>query len=317
MSLQILQQWYCCCSCTFFLQQYGVALDAPFFFLQQSGAVAIAAPFFSQFTTEPVRYSSSLIQAREQVQLIQYFSYMSIELLNLCFFLWLTSIPIVAADWWFQFGGEVPTLQKYALRIVSQCVSSSGCERNWSTFALVHTKIRNKLGYDKLHKLVYVHYNLKERIRGNSGYQQKDKEVDPCSMMLDAAIFDENNPIWDWLDRSMNDVGPRLDDLCQSQLGNSSRGKRAREFEDEEIEFELGESDEEHNEDEFDEDLAEGDDDSDDEDNCDDDEAVQTAPSVEEDIEALGEEDGNPNSRRSGRLKWMRTQSLSTLYERE
>lgn len=176
----------------------------------------------------------------------------------------------------------MPTLQKYALRIVSQCVSSSGCERNWSTFALVHTKIRNKLGYDKLHKLVYVHYNLKERIREDSGYQQKDKEVDPCSMMLDAAIFDENNPIWDWLDRSMNDVGPSLDDLCRSQLGNSSRGKRAREFEDEEIEFELGESDEEHNEDEFDDDLAEGDDDSDDEDNCDDDEPVQTAPRVED-----------------------------------
>jgi len=117
----------------------------------------------------------------------------------------------------------------------------------------------------------------------------------------------------------MNDVGPSLDDLCRSQLGNSSRGKRAREFEDEEIEFELGESDEEHNEDEFDDDLAEGDDDSDDEDNCDDDEPVQTAPRVEEDIEALGEEDDNPNSRRSGRLqqKRMRTQSLSTLYERE
>ena len=275
--------------------------------------------FFSQFTAEPVHDSSSLMHACEQAQLIQYFSYMSIELLNLCFFLWLTSIPIVAADWWFQFGGEVPTLQKYALRIVSQCVSSSGCERNWSTFALVHTKIRNKLGYDKLHKLVYVHYNLKERIREDSGYQQKDKEVDPCSMMLDAAIFDENNPIWDWLDRSMNDVGPSLDDLCRSQLGNSSRGKRAREFEDEEIEFELGESDEEHNEDEFDDDLAEGDDDSDDEDNCDDDEPVQTTPRVEEDIEALGEEDDNPNSCRSGRLqqKRMRTQSLSTLYERE
>jgi len=97
--------------------------------------------------------------------------------------LWLTSILILVADWWFQFGGEVPTLQKYALRIVSQCVSSSGCERNWSTFALVHTKIRNKLGYDKLHKLVYVHYNLKERIREDSGYQQKDKEVDTMVVM--------------------------------------------------------------------------------------------------------------------------------------
>lgn len=43
------------------------------------------------------------------------------------------------SDWWLLYGGEVPILQKYALRIVSQCVSSSGCERNWSTFALIHT----------------------------------------------------------------------------------------------------------------------------------------------------------------------------------
>jgi hypothetical protein len=40
-------------------------------------------------------------------------------------------------------------------------MSSSGCERNWSTFTLVHTKLRNWLSYDKLHKLVYVCYNLK------------------------------------------------------------------------------------------------------------------------------------------------------------
>lgn len=211
----------------------------------------------------------------------------------------------------------MPTLQKYALRIVSQCVSSSGCERNWSTFALVHTKIRNKLGYDKLHKLVYVHYNLKERVRDDGGYQQKDKEVDPCSMMLDAAIFDEKNPIWDWLDRSMNDVGPSLDDLCRSQLGNSSHGKRARvDVDVDDIEFELGESDEEQNEDGFEDDLAE-DDDIDDDNGGDDDEPVEPAPIV--DLEALEEEDGNPNGRRSGRLqqKRIRIQSLSTLYQRE
>uniref|UniRef100_A0ACD5ZC18 Uncharacterized protein n=1 Tax=Avena sativa TaxID=4498 RepID=A0ACD5ZC18_AVESA len=64
-------------------------------------------------------------------------------------------------EWWFQFGGEVPNLQKYALRIVSQCVSSSGCERNWSAFALVHTQQRNRLLYGKLHKCVSVRYNLK------------------------------------------------------------------------------------------------------------------------------------------------------------
>jgi len=64
--------------------------------------------------------------------------------------------PAVLADWWVLFGGDTPELQKYAIRIVSQCVSSSGCERNWSTFALVHTKVRNCLGYEKLRKLVYV-----------------------------------------------------------------------------------------------------------------------------------------------------------------
>ncbi|XP_047063501.1 uncharacterized protein LOC124671119 [Lolium rigidum] len=66
-------------------------------------------------------------------------------------------------EWWFQFGGEVPNLQKCALRIVSQCVSSSGRERNWSAFAMVHTKQRNRLLYGKLHKCVSVRHNLKIR----------------------------------------------------------------------------------------------------------------------------------------------------------
>ncbi|XP_047080349.1 uncharacterized protein LOC124691115 [Lolium rigidum] len=101
-------------------------------------------------------------------------------------------------EWWFQFGGEVPNLQKYALRIVSQCVSSSGCERNWSNFALVHTKQRNRLLYGKLHKCVSVRYNLRIRaeedqdpVRENA----KEKEVDPCAMMMDTTMFDESNPM--------------------------------------------------------------------------------------------------------------------------
>jgi hypothetical protein len=43
-------------------------------------------------------------------------------------------------------------------RLVSQCVSSSGCERNWSTFSLLHTKVRNCLTHKKLNKLVHVNY---------------------------------------------------------------------------------------------------------------------------------------------------------------
>ncbi|WOL10682.1 hypothetical protein Cni_G19441 [Canna indica] len=57
------------------------------------------------------------------------------------------------AEWWLQFGTKTPTLRKIATRILSQTTSSSGCERNWSTFALIHTKPRNRLSYARLEKL--------------------------------------------------------------------------------------------------------------------------------------------------------------------
>jgi hypothetical protein len=71
----------------------------------------------------------------------------------------------LATQWWAMFGGDTLNLQKLALRIVSQCCLSSGCEHNWSTFALIHTKVRNKLSYKKLHKLVSVNYNCHIRLR--------------------------------------------------------------------------------------------------------------------------------------------------------
>ncbi|KAM0850483.1 hypothetical protein ACQ4PT_053047 [Festuca glaucescens] len=113
-------------------------------------------------------------------------------------------------QWWLSFGGDVGTLQKYALRIVSQCTSSSGCERNWSTFALIHTQVRNRLGYEKLHKLVYVHYNLQLRVLQIVG-EMKERELDPCGMMLNATLYDNANPIMDWLTNSRSESEPLLD----------------------------------------------------------------------------------------------------------
>ncbi|CAN6353633.1 unnamed protein product [Urochloa humidicola] len=120
--------------------------------------------------------------------------------------------------WWNQYGGQCKELQRLAKLIVSQCTSSSGCERNWSTFALVHSKLRNRLGYEKLDKLVYVHYNLKLAIQQHEADFQslRDKDVDPCSMMMDVALFDENNPIMDWLSNSMSESTPVLDEYDES-----------------------------------------------------------------------------------------------------
>ncbi|KAK1375547.1 hypothetical protein POM88_031740 [Heracleum sosnowskyi] len=47
--------------------------------------------------------------------------------------------------WWSNYGAETPNLQMMAMKILSLTSSSSGCERNWSTFEGIHTKKRNRL----------------------------------------------------------------------------------------------------------------------------------------------------------------------------
>ncbi|XP_023751607.2 uncharacterized protein LOC111899961 [Lactuca sativa] len=64
-------------------------------------------------------------------------------------------------EWWKLFGGDMPMLQKFAIRILSQTASSFGCERNWSVFERIHTKRRNRLEHQILNDLVFVHYNLR------------------------------------------------------------------------------------------------------------------------------------------------------------
>eukprot|EP00268_Persea_americana_P035806 TRINITY_DN35308_c0_g3_i1.p1 TRINITY_DN35308_c0_g3~~TRINITY_DN35308_c0_g3_i1.p1 ORF type:complete len:116 (+),score=13.80 TRINITY_DN35308_c0_g3_i1:559-906(+) len=54
-----------------------------------------------------------------------------------------------------------PELQTLAIRILSQCCSSSGCELNWSIFEHIHSPKRNILEHEWLNDLVFVHYNLK------------------------------------------------------------------------------------------------------------------------------------------------------------
>ncbi|XP_024161380.1 uncharacterized protein LOC112168490 [Rosa chinensis] len=54
--------------------------------------------------------------------------------------------------WWSNYGNATPQLQKMARRILSLTTSSSGCERNWSTFeGIIYKKRRaQELGVDVL-----------------------------------------------------------------------------------------------------------------------------------------------------------------------
>ena len=72
--------------------------------------------------------------------------------------------------WWETFGTATPNLMKLAIRVLSQGSSASPCERNWSTFSLIHTRRRNRLSPCHVEKLVYLHTNLRllKRIKERS-----------------------------------------------------------------------------------------------------------------------------------------------------
>ncbi|MQM00533.1 hypothetical protein Taro_033265 [Colocasia esculenta] len=111
-----------------------------------------------------------------------------------------------ATDWWFNFGHTAPTLRKVAVKILSQTSSSSGCERNWSTFALIHTKLRNRLSYRHLDQLVYVHYNMRLRVKHltEDPKQRGDVEYDPVDI---GFLRDEEDPMVAWVARATTERG--------------------------------------------------------------------------------------------------------------
>ena len=63
--------------------------------------------------------------------------------------------------WWENFGYPLQNIQPYALRVLSQDCSSGACERNWSAYSLIHTKLRNKLSTRQMERLIYCRTNLR------------------------------------------------------------------------------------------------------------------------------------------------------------
>ena len=115
------------------------------------------------------------------------------------------------ASWWSMFGSDTPTLQRAAMRLLSQCVSSSGCERNWSTFAFIHTKLRNRMGHKKLHKLVFVNYNLRLRIQ-RAKATPEPSDFDPIAGMMDLSLYRQQSAIRKWMELGRSNAAPALDE---------------------------------------------------------------------------------------------------------
>ena len=86
----------------------------------------------------------------------------------------------IANDWWVMYENCALSLRAIAVRILSHTSSSFDCERNWSIFALIHTKQRNRLAYSKLEQLVSCYYNKKLKLMDIT--IEKDK-VDETNFM--------------------------------------------------------------------------------------------------------------------------------------
>eukprot|EP00253_Pinus_taeda_P007879 PITA_07879 len=93
------------------------------------------------------------------------------------------------AQWWEAFDSHCPELQKFAIRILSQTCSATGCEHNWFVFERIHTKKRNCLDQKRLNDLLYVQYNL--RLKRN---QLLNKRPDSDPIMLEDI-----DPTSDWV----------------------------------------------------------------------------------------------------------------------
>lgn len=71
-----------------------------------------------------------------------------------------TPSDVMPATWWKNWLPNC-SLKDVAVKLLSMPASAASCERNWSTWGIVHSKLRNRLKTTRSGKLVYIKYNLK------------------------------------------------------------------------------------------------------------------------------------------------------------
>ncbi|GBG88714.1 hypothetical protein CBR_g48243 [Chara braunii] len=74
-----------------------------------------------------------------------------------------------AVLWWEAHGAGHPEIRELAIKVLSIWTTSSPAERNWSTWAPVQTKCRNKLHHQRTNKLVSSHWSLRLKSRVDEG----------------------------------------------------------------------------------------------------------------------------------------------------
>ncbi|KAL4566504.1 hypothetical protein LXL04_030620 [Taraxacum kok-saghyz] len=81
------------------------------------------------------------------------------------------AVTMDAIDWWATYGAETPDLADVAKRVLSQPISSSSAERNWSTYSHIHSVKQNRLNGPRADKLVFIHSNIRLLSRFSESYK--------------------------------------------------------------------------------------------------------------------------------------------------
>ncbi|KAG8369750.1 hypothetical protein BUALT_Bualt14G0046200 [Buddleja alternifolia] len=79
--------------------------------------------------------------------------------------------------WWLVHGTGAPYLQIISEKLLGHVTSSSCCERNWSTYAFIHSARRNQITPQCAQDLIFMHNNLRLLSRNTPEYMKGDSKL--------------------------------------------------------------------------------------------------------------------------------------------
>ena len=75
---------------------------------------------------------------------------------------WTNAAKMGPEEWYEMYVSPFhPELAMVGMRVLSQVISASSCERNWSAHGHIHSEVRDRLAPTTTEKLVYIYSNRK------------------------------------------------------------------------------------------------------------------------------------------------------------
>ncbi|GBG84018.1 hypothetical protein CBR_g37893 [Chara braunii] len=175
----------------------------------------------------------------------------------------------IAVLWWEAHGAGHLEIRELATGVLSIWTTSSPAERNWSTWALVQMKCRNKLHHQRTNKLVYSHWSLRLKSRGEDGptiaggwlglsadWEDEDLEGDMANV---TEAVDDHEPAIGGAGSAVGSTTVRHDRAGPSTSRSVQRLGHAEEVDEEEDEGEDVEDEDEEEEEEEEEHIPDSD----------------------------------------------------------